>query len=297
MPPTVNLTPIPTGGAVRLDMPDYLVPPSGVTNMVLSRAVSGATGLGTFTQLYSGAPQPLYFDLGDSLPGPLSPATAYVYQVADSTGTTQIGPVVPAPSLQPQADPLTQMFLRLLQAGISNLTLPPGFGTAPQVTTKMPQGGLQALPLIVVNLDLIQQSEIGIGTNVVNPNAGNQWTIWVNATRVWRVSVLSQDVEERDFYRDALISIWQVLLATVFDQLAESVTRDVQAASGTESSEWVGQTPGFYYADIMMHFDGVLNTTIITGYGLIEKFAVTVEAEGPGEIGVPIIAIDVPASA
>jgi hypothetical protein len=274
--PVISATVIPTGGAIRLDLPNYFTTASGVTAMTISRAVSGTSGLGAFTLLFSGSPQPVYIDVGDATPGPLIASSGYVYQVTDSTGTSQIGPIVPGPSLLPQTDPLTNILIRLLQAGISNMTLPPGF-IAPQITTAMPVGGLQALPFIVINLDLIQQSEVGIGQDVVNPNAGNDWTIWVNAKRVWRVSVLSQSVEERDFYRTALISIYQVILATVFDQLGVGVTRDIQAASGTDISEPTGRIPGFYFADIMFTADGVLNTTIVTGYGLIETIMTTIE--------------------
>ena len=281
MPPVIEATVIPTGGAVRLDMPGYTaIGSETISFMSLSRAVSGATGIGPFTLLFSGAPQPVYLDVGDCLPGPLTVSGQYVYQLTDPTGTSQIGPVVPGPSLLPQSDPLTNILIRLLQAGISNVTAPAGFNI-PQITTKMPVGGLQALPFIVINLDLIQQSEVGIGQDIVNPSAGNGWTIWVNAKRVWRVSILAQSVEERDFYRDTLISIYQVILATVFDQIGVGVTRDIQAASGTDANEWEGRVPGFYYADIMFTADGVLNTTIVTGYGLTESLKATIKSGTP----------------
>jgi hypothetical protein len=279
MPPAIKATVIPTGGAVRLDMPAYLAPPSGVTNMLLTRAVSGSTGLGAFTTLYSGKAQPVWIDIGDNLPGPLQAASGYVYQLTDSTGTSQVGPVLPAPSLVPMGDPLSKMLLKLLQAGIDNIPLARGYAPV-QITTKMPTGGLTPGPYIVLNLDLTQQSETGIGQDVINPDAGNIWTIWVNAKRMWRLTILSQDVEERDFYKDAFISIYQVILATVFTPVGLGVTRDIQAATYTVSMEEGGRGPSFYGADLMLMADGVLNTTVVTGYGLIEYISVAVEGVG-----------------
>lgn len=291
--PAFSAQVIPCGGAIRLDMPAYLLPASGVTAMMLSRAVSGSAGLGAFTTLYSGAPQPVYIDVGDSSPVPLFAASGYVYQLADNTGTAQLGPVYPTPSLVPQADPLSALLIRLLQAGVNNLALPSGF-VAPQITTKMPQGGLAALPFIIVNLDLGQQSATGIGQDIPNPNTGNVWTIWVNAKRVWRISIFCQNSEECDYFTSALISIWQVILATVFDQIGVGLTRDIQFSSGTDVDERKGYSPGFYYADIMFTADGVLNTTVITGYGKIEHITASIEGVGDTNAATPGFEVEVP---
>ena len=40
---------VPTGGAAFISMPGYFQPPSGITFMSLARAVSGASGIGSFT--------------------------------------------------------------------------------------------------------------------------------------------------------------------------------------------------------------------------------------------------------
>lgn len=282
MPPTVNLTVIPTGGAVRIDLPDYLEQLNGVTDMVLSRAVSGSTGLGAFTMLYSGAVKPIWIDAGDALPEPLDMATSYVWRVADSTGTSQVGPLMPVSSVAPQPDDFTALFIRLMQATVNGLTLPVGWAR-PQVTTKMPQGGWAAMPFIVVNLDLFQQTDTGIGQGVINPDKNNIWDIWIDAKRVWRVSILCQDAEERDFFRLALVAAFQTILPTVFAPIGMDVRHSIQASSGTDVSEAEGKAPGFYYCDIMMEVDGSFNVAIVTGYGVIPGFAVTATT-APGDV-------------
>jgi hypothetical protein len=285
--PDVKLFLVPVGGMARLEMPGYLNPTNDVTTVSISRAVSGPLGPGPWTTVYSGPLVSAYVDAGDSLPGPLDPFTSYVWQVTDATGTTEVGPLTPASTVVTQPDYLTNLMVRSLQACVNNMVFPPGFlppngGIPAQVTVKMPQQGWQAMPFIVVNLELIQQTEVGIGEDVVNPNQDNQWTLWSNAKRVYRVSIFSQDAEERDFYRDSLLILFRVLKATVFAPIGQNVSHSYQAVSGTDAKEWEGHTPGFYYADLMLELDGVFSATVTTNYLPILGIDVVLDAHSYG---------------
>lgn len=269
-----SATAIPTGGAVLLSLPGYLIPPSGITFMSLSRAVSGASGIGSFATFYSGSPQPFYVDAGDGMPAPLSPGSAYLWNVADDTGTIQLGPITPSGAIVSKPDYLTNLLIRLIQGALNSATFPPGI-KLPQVTTRMPQQGYQALPFVVVNLDLIQQTETQIGEDVPNPvPPNNDWVIWSNAKRIWCVSVFSADPQERDWLRDSILGFFRVMKAAVFAPIGYNVSHSFQAVSGTDAKEWEGHTPGFYYADLMLELDGVFNTVVSTDYGLIEQIDV-----------------------
>jgi hypothetical protein len=195
--------------------------------------------------------------------------------VADDFGTTQVGPLVPSGKVTTRPDALSQLLIRLLQGGVNNLVLPEGIKRT-QVTTQMPQGGWQALPFVVVNLDLIQQTEVQIGEDVPNPDLKNNWTLWSNAKRIWRVSVFAQDAQERDFYRDSLLGIFRVLKATVFAPIGYDVSHSYQAASYTDAKEWEGHTPGFYGADLMLEIDGLFLTSVLYNYGIIEEIDVNI---------------------
>lgn len=271
---SIQLSVIPTGGAVLLLLPGYLDP--SVPTMTLSRAVSGVSGLGTFTQIYSGSPLPVWVDAGDMLPAPLSPTTQYVYQITDASGTSQAGPITPSGGILTKPDQLTELFIRLLQAGVSNLPLPQGINPV-QVVTAMPQGGWQALPFIIVNLDLLQQAETQIGQDVTFPdtNNPNSWSISVYAKRLWRVTVFTKNTKERDFYRDSLLAIFQVLLPSVFVPLGLEIHHSFQAASGTDPKEYDGHIPGFYYADLLFEIDGSFEAAQVLNYGLIETITTT----------------------
>ena len=289
--PPVTLSPIPTGGAVLLAFygaqAGRFAPPSGVTTMTLSRAASGAA----FAPIYTGAPLPFWCDAGDgplTSSTPLDPSTSYTWQAVDSGGTTEIGPVVPAGSIVTTPDAFTQLLIRLLQAGLDNAPRPAGVTVqAAQVVTKMPSGGWPPTPFVVVNLDLLQQSETAVGQDVLAPDANNLWTLPGWAKRVWRVSVLSPDADERDFYRDTLLIVFRALKATLFSTVGQNIRHSFQAASGTSADEWVGLGPGFYWADVIMEVEGVFDVTIATGFGLIAAIDVDVVIPPPAVLTPP----------
>lgn len=285
--PPVSLNPIPTGGAVRLDLyrgaDGAYAPPSGVVACTISRAASGAA----YVQIYSGAPLPVWLDTGDSLPGPLASGTAYYWRVADDTGTTQVGPVVPASAVDYVPDQLTQLFVRLMQCGVNCLdpvpVTPQGRDPKlPTVTTRMPQNGLGALPFVVVNPELIEQSETGIGQDVPNPDQDNRWTIVVNATRAWRISLFCFTPTERDFYRDAILAMFQVWHQAVFTQIGLNVSHRFIAHSGTDASEGEMRAPGFFDADILLTVDGTFPVAVLTALNYIEEIDASVTLEPNG---------------
>lgn len=274
--PIVNLSVIPTGGAVLLSLPDYLEPPAGVTSVQIYRTV---TGQDANVKIYDGPPPVNFLDVGDLLPGPLEQTVSYTWTVIDNAGRTATDPVVPASSVTTREDWFDNTFIRLLQGGLNGLTLPSGFGPLPTVTTQMPQNGWSALPFVVVNTDLIQQTEVAIGEDVPNPDANNDWTLWANAKRVWRVTIMTINAEQRDFYRDALLVIFRVIKATAFSPLGLDVEHRFQAASYTDANEWEGKTPGFYGADLMLEIDGRFSTAVLTNYGVIERITAALNGE------------------
>lgn len=275
---TISAVPyvVPTGGAIVLDFNLDGVVTVG-SPMTISRATSTDGVLSGFTTLYSGDAASPFIDVGDALPQPLTAGTAYVYEITDPTGTVQTAPLQPGGALVIEDDGVTRLLIRLLQAGITNLTLParlqsPGVLNQgrPIVSNAMPITGFPPLPFIVVNQDLVQQENVPIGQNVVQPNADNLWTQSSYAKKIWRVSVLTRTPDERDFYRDSLIAIFQSLLGSVFARIGANMSHRYQAASGQTSDEYQGKSPGFYFADVMLEVLGTFNFTIATSFGRID---------------------------
>lgn len=274
--PQLTAAIVPIGGVILLTMPTYSTPAAiaAAGTTTLQRQAGG--GSNPWVTLYTGPPLAVWVDPGDYLPSSLRPATSYMYQLTDANGTAVAGPLLPVATVSPAEDTLTQLVIRLLQAGVNNLTLPTGIGSV-QVTTQMPLGGWQALPFIVVNLDLLQQQDTNIGEDFENPNVNNKWTIATFAKYIWRVSILSRSATERDYYRNSIIMLLRVLKATVFSQIGSNMRHDIQAASGVDVNEWEGKSPGFYYADVMFTVEGSLDAIVTTNYGLIENFAVSTQ--------------------
>ena len=265
--PVAYTVAVPSGGAVRIDMPNYaLATASGISSMMLERSVSGTS---TWTTLYSGSPVPVWIDCGDNLPGPLSSGSTYLYRLTDTGGTVTTSGVTPANTMIATPDTLTVLLIRLLQGGINNLAVPTVFAPAAQITTQMPQGGFSALPFVVVNLDLLQQAYTQVGRDSFTPDQSNTWTITSMASRTWRISVMGRSAAERDYYRDTILVLLQVVVATVFSYIGQTVENRFQAASGTDAREWEGKNPGFYYSDIIFEVTGAFNAKVTTALGYV----------------------------
>lgn len=272
--PEVEISAVPTGGAAVLKMREYLVPPSGVTSLTIERSVSGASGLSPFVSIYSGAPVPVFLDIGDGLPEPLDSSAQYVWRVTDQRGATVTNPYVPEWRIATSPDQLTQIFIRLIQGAVNAMPVPDGY-VRPQVTTQYPRNGWQAMPFIVVNLELIQQQEVAIGGDIPTPDTDNNWVFWMNAKRLWRVTIQCAGAEERDFYRDQLLAVFRVIQSTAFSPLGYNVRQSVQSVSYVDTDFMAGGTPGFYAADAMCEIDGILPITVLTDYGRIATVAAT----------------------
>jgi hypothetical protein len=264
---SIVVSAVPTGGAVVIEFPGYFPPAAQATQLTISRSVAGSN---VWTVIYQGPPIGSFIDVGDGTPGPLDPNTAFLWKAEDYSGTAISNPIMPASTFISEPDQLTQILLRLLQGAINSMVLPNGV-KRPVLTIRMPTNGLQAMPFIVVNLDLIQQTEVGVGEDVPNPDNNNNWTLFANAKRLWRVSILSQDAEERDFYRDTLLAVFRVLKAAAFAPLGQNVTHTFQAASYSSVKEYEGISPGFYCADLMFELDGLFPTAVLTNYQRIQQ--------------------------
>lgn len=290
--PQIVAAPVPTGGAITLAISGA---PSG--SFTLTRSVSGVSGS---TVLASGsAPIPLFIDIGDGLPAPLSPTAYYQYAYSDVSGSTTTDFIQPAAFFTVEQEPLTTLLVRLIQGAFNSLALPAGI-KRPQVTNAMPLGGAIPLPLVVVNLDIGQQAATPIGQSLAAA-AGLSSSSGVGASlitgfirRVYRVSVLASDATTRDFYRDTLIGIFEALYAPVFLPLGLDVVHRWQFSSGQVAQDKQAMMPGFYFADVMLEFEGTFNVLISPTFGRIATITTTVSGASEPEQTPTTITITVP---
>lgn len=293
MPPEITAYGIPTGGVITLAISGAV---SGVAT--LERAVSGQS----FATIYSGSPVSFYIDIGDGLPSPLSSGSAYVYRYTDNTGSGLSAYITPASVLVQQQEPLTQILIRLLQGAFGDLTPPPGIRPV-QVLQQMPLGGNIPMPFLVVNLDVIQQSAVPIGQSVAPLSAlvtgggtGSGYTLTGFAKRTFRISVLSDNGVERDFYRDNLIGVLEAIYAPILQPLGLDVSHKWMASSGQIAQDRQGKSPGFYFADVLLDFEGTLNVVVMPIYGTIAQITTSVTSSMSGTTGTVTDTITVPLS-
>lgn len=267
--PKLTITSVPTGGVMSIGVSGAV---SGAA--LLERMVSGAA----FAPIYSGAALDFYLDIGDGLPAPLDATLFYRYRYTDSGGTVTSPYNQPASIISLELEPLTQILIRVLQGAINSVTLPDSIRKA-QVMHAMPLGGQIPFPLLVLNLDLFQQVSTAIGQSAMaNVADAGGYTATGLARRTYRVSTLSPNALERDFYRDTVVGLFQAIWATVLAPLGLDVTHGWQVASGQVADDRVGKAPGFYFADMLLTFEGTLNVTISPVYGLIDTITATVTA-------------------
>ena len=249
----------------------FVAPTGGVCVLQVSGIAGGPVvysrsfGSGAY-QVIATDPNPrssydVFIDPGELLQGPLpSNLGAYNYMVSDSISTGYVTGLTPYTSLSVTPDFATVLVERSLEAGVAGLILPRGY-QRPQVLHEMPKAGTQAIPYILVNQITMQQSHTQIGQSVPatlpGPGGVQNQTLSVTAKRSWRIEVFVRTSAEREFYRDAVLSIFASMLASTFRPLGW----DMSHSFIVHADQMVGKDmdPGFYFADVLYTIEGMYN--------------------------------------
>lgn len=271
---SINPVPLPTGGVIGVN---YTTAVSG--NITLQRSPYPSI---SWTTLYTGLPAnprgdtQFFLDTGDAGTGPLQPTSQYIYQIIDITGTLESNPVTPVAFVNLDRTYWDQIFITIIQGAVNSVQLPPGINRA-RVSEAMPLQGLIPMPFVVLNNDLIQQEEVPIGQALPTLGEGFVQPPYVNiATQtafvrnLFRISVFSQNANERSFYRDLVVATFRANLYYLFQQIGEDITHTFQATNYQATKSGDGLIPGFYASDIMLEFTGTQNITLNTNYGVID---------------------------
>ncbi len=261
MPTQVSAFINPPGGTVTFQISGFA---SGAgSQMTIGRAVSGDA----YTQIFSGLPQVVYIDPGEGLPVGLSTGSNYFWQFQDSAGLVTVGPIQPAPYLVFQDYWLTAALVRVIRNGVDNLILPNSTQRA-EVFHDMPLAGFQALPAITISQVLFQQEAIGIGQQAPHPLAkqNGMWSIPAVVQNTWMITVFAKDVQTREYYRDAVIGIYESSLDSVFARAGQNISHSFQCHNYQWTDDLHGVSPGFYCCDIMFKQSGMF--TIGVQYAL-----------------------------
>lgn len=262
----------PTGGIITLEpssTADF-----GTWTLTRYLSVSGVNVSGTvLVQGVTGQSQTqVVVDIGDGTNAPLDASSLYVYELATGTGTVETPVLSPGCSLVVEQDQISAILYRGLQAGIDALTLPAAFRNRPQVIQQMPLAGVGVprLPAIAFNESLLQPQSFRIGEDVDTDYQDNSWQIALQATRHYTVFVLTNNVKEREYYKDAVIAIFDGLLP-VLNKIGNNITHRFQVSTSQITGR--ANEPGFYFAEIMLEYVGIYSVGITTSYGVVSGFA------------------------
>jgi hypothetical protein len=254
----------PTGGIAILKLK------SAGSSWSLVRSVISGTGTTQPVTLFSACDSvPVFVDIGDGTKAPLDPTLSYQYTFTTSKGTVTAGPIVPSASIVLEPDHLTQIMLRALTSGVRSLVLPANFRNVPSVFHAMPMGAQPTIPMITLNGTLLQQGDIPIGQNNPNNRLANTLKIGGQALRHYTIAVLTTTVEEREYYRDAVLGIFHSILGTILAAIGDNATHRFQVHSSQVTGD--GMQPGFYYAEMMLELTGSFAVGVSTTYGVINE--------------------------
>jgi len=271
--PIIEYSAIPSGGAVALKLYS-----SSATGWSLTRYVSqgGTLVSGTAIALPTPVP-PLYgtadtqvtvLDVGDGTNAPLDGTLQYVYEFTTSTGNISTPALPVGANITLVQDDLTLILVRLLQSGFRSLAIPANFKNKPTVMHAMPIAGMPTLPIVAINQSFFGQAEVPIGQANQTNYFNNQGVITGIADRVYSVAILATTVQERDFYRDALVGIFYNILGPVLESIGQDVRHSFAIDSGQVVSE--ATAPGFYFAEAMLKTSGTYNVILTSDYGIMD---------------------------
>ena len=102
----------------------------------------------------------------------------------------------------------------------------------------------------------------------------NTNTTTAQADRIYSVAVLCSTVEEREFYRDAVIGVFNSILGPVLESLGQNTSHDFHADSGQVVKDDL--QPGFYYSELMLKISGIYNVIVNSQFGVIKEIVADV---------------------
>lgn len=267
--PQLKYTVSPTGGLVVLEpasAEDF-----GTWTLTRFVSVSGIAVSGSvLVQGEAGvSPTQVFVDLGDGTNAPLDTSKEYLYEFATLGGSVQTPALAVGCSIEVQQDHINSILYRALQSGVASLRIPASFRNGPRVLHAMPLAGagIPSLPAITFNETFLQQQDIPIGQNVDSDWTENVFQIADQSVRHFTIFIMAANVEEREYYRDAVLAIFKSLLGPVLEKLGANVSHRFQVSSSQLIER--NTEPGFYFSEILLEICGLYSVGITTSYGII----------------------------
>lgn len=284
--PNIIPTVAATGGVIALDITLSTGLSVVTTPIALYRTNQNTS---SSTLIYSGLATPVYIDIGDSLPNYLDFATPYSYTIIDTSGSFTTSGIVPSNYLNIFSTYLDKLFLRMFSAGIAGIVPPQGYKKV-NVLQSMPlaMGSVGTLfPFVVMNLDLQQQDYLQIGQAITDDEMVNLDVKSLIMFRRYSVNMCSLNAQERDFYKDVILSIFYGSIVPILNRIGEVTEIHAQAAQSQVSDD--NLQPGFYVSTIMVEVEGIFNLSVDNNFPIIEGINPVITSTVASISGIPIV--------
>lgn len=272
--PQIQYEVVPSGGIVSLKLSS-----SSAEGWQLERFVDQGGVLVSGTTLALPAPTPPIsgtadtvmhvLDVGDGTNAALNQGLSYAYTFTTSVSGVTTDSIAVGSTISIVEDDLTLILVRLFQSGLRALALPQNFKNRASVFHAMPLAGQPTLPFVTISQVQMHQSQVPVGQENLDNYVSAAATITSQVTRRYSVAVLAETIEEREFYRDAVIGIFYTIIGPVLNSIGQDSSHDMMVENNQVVSE--DRAPGFYYAEIMLTFTGTYNVTVTSDYGIIKE--------------------------
>lgn len=266
---SILLTANPCGGVVII----RLSSDADGSTWRLSRAI-GSVVTDIPAQDVNGNPYLVFLDDGFGLGAQLPSGREIVYTFNTANGSSTAS-ILLANTVFIDSGSLTKTLLSALQAGCAALQTPTGqtYQNRPSVREAMPLNSTVPLPLISLEEVLCQQEYRKLGADSQALAQGNSFDLAELAQWRYHVSILAMTMEERQFWKNAVLAILKTTFATIGPVIGQDTVVSYQVQSGQVEDP----KPGFYYADVGFNVTGPLTHSIRFDYGIVEEFDVTVQ--------------------
>lgn len=271
--PQIRYEVVPSGGVISLKLSS-----SSASEWQLERFVNQSGVLVSGTVLDVGSPVPPIsgsaettmhvLDIGDGTNWPLQQDLSYSYTFTTAVSGVTTDAIAVGSTLTLVQDDLTLVLVRVFQSGLRALALPKNFKNRPDVFHAMPLAGHPRLPFIAISQVQMRQEQVPVGQENLANYISQAATVTAQTSRRYSVAVLAESVEEREFYRDAVIGVFNTILGPLLNSIGQDSSHEFMVENNQVVSE--DRAPGFYYSEIMLTFTGSYNVTVTSDYGIIK---------------------------
>lgn len=220
----------------------------------------------------------VYLDSGYNLDGALPTGVAITYTLTTANGSTS-ATVTLAPKIYLTSDSFLETITAALKATVKNVVLPDSTSFLNRATVRQAMPLTQSPPLPFISVEEVAQHQAHrqIGAHVDPDTTRNIWVIAEQADLRYHIGVFTRSIEERQFWKSAVLATLKALVAQIAPVLGQDNTVSYQISQGQVPPEDL--PPGFYFAEVGFNISGPTSIVVKTDYPTNDGIDVTINSD------------------